>query len=222
MRTLRITPEDGASKHVHAVGQAFATSYDGPMAAQPSSRRTRGTPRRSRDTAGPERGRLASRVIRIIVVLAIVAGASYFGIDLTGSGNGPASPAQTDTRAAGGSIASTDRGHDRIAELMLARQSDTMVTLTARIVRILPTDTDGSRHQKFIVGIESSKAPKDTVLIAHNIDLAPEVPASLGDTLTIRGEYEYNDLGGVIHWTHHDPKQWREGGWIEHKGRRYE
>jgi hypothetical protein len=40
--------------------------------------------------------------------------------------------------------------------------------------------------------------------------------------VTVRGEYEWSDRGGTMHWTHHDPKRWREGGWIEHRGVHYE
>ena len=61
-----------------------------------------------------------------------------------------------------------------------------------------------------------------TVLVSHNIDLAPRVPAEEGDVILVRGQYEWNDRGGVLHWTHHDPKDWREGGWIEFEGERYE
>lgn len=98
------------------------------------------------------------------------------------------------------------------------RVSDVMVTLTGMVSKNLTDDTEGSRHQRFIVRLASGR----TVLIAHNIDLAPRVPLQQGDPITLRGEYEWNEKGGTIHWTHRDPKEWREGGWIEHNGVRYE
>lgn len=105
-----------------------------------------------------------------------------------------------------------------VEQLFRDRISDVMVTLTGPVDRILPDDNDGSRHQRFIVRTPSVR----TVLIAHNIDLAQRVPLEIGDTVTVRGEYEWSDRGGTMHWTHHDPKRWREGGWIEHHGVRYE
>ncbi len=87
------------------------------------------------------------------------------------------------------------------------------------VVRVLPDDNDGSRHQRFIVRLASGR----TLLIAHNIDLAPRVPSlGQGDSVGFYGEYEWNDRGGVIHWTHHDPQGRHPAGWIEHRGRRYQ
>ena len=99
------------------------------------------------------------------------------------------------------------------------RQSDLIVTLTARVIRTLSDDNEGSRHQRFI--IETSQG--QSVLVAHNIDLAKRLNGlSSGDEIRIKGEYEWNDKGGVIHWTHHDPKGRHEGGWIEWHGERFE
>lgn len=106
-----------------------------------------------------------------------------------------------------------------IAELHRKKQSDAIITDTGIIVKVLPDDNEGSRHQRFLVEVDHTDV---TIKIAHNIDLAPRVPAREGDRLLFKGEYEYNDLGGALHWTHHDPKKWREGGWIEHDGQRYE
>jgi hypothetical protein len=81
----------------------------------------------------------------------------------------------------------------------------------------LRDDLEGQRHQRFILRLPDGM----TVLISHNIDLAPRVPAEKGDAVEVFGRYEWNKRGGVIHWTHRDPKGRREGGWIEHKGERY-
>jgi hypothetical protein len=58
-----------------------------------------------------------------------------------------------------------------------------------------------------------------TLLIAHNIDLAPRVVGLReGDNLSFGGEYEWNPEGGVIHWTHSDPIKRHPSGWIRHHG----
>ena len=97
-------------------------------------------------------------------------------------------------------------------------RSDVMMTVAGTVKKSLPDDNGGSRHQKFILELENGH----TVVVAHNIDLAPRVPLERGDTLRFYGEYEWNEKGGVIHWTHHDPGGRREGGWLELDGKRYE
>ncbi len=93
------------------------------------------------------------------------------------------------------------------------------VESSGMVLRVLPDDNDGSRHQRFILELSSGR----TVLVAHNIDLAPRIPElEGGDTVSFYGEFETNDRGGVIHWTHHDPQGRHVGGWLEHQGRRYE
>ncbi len=87
------------------------------------------------------------------------------------------------------------------------------------VVRVLSDDNDGSRHQRFILELGSER----TLLVAHNIDLAPRIPSlSKGDTVAFYGEYETNQQGGVIHWTHHDPQGRHAAGWLEHEGQRYQ
>lgn len=90
---------------------------------------------------------------------------------------------------------------------------------SGKVLRILPDDNDGSRHQRFILGLPDGR----TLLIAHNIDLAPRVSGIReGDTVEFHGEYASNSRGGVIHWTHHDPEGRHPGGWLRHQGRTYE
>lgn len=97
-------------------------------------------------------------------------------------------------------------------------QSDTIVEITGKIIKLLADDNEGSRHQKFIVKLTSGH----TLLVSHNIDLAPRINTlKQDDAIKIKGEYEWTKRGGVIHWTHHDPAGRHQDGWIEHKGKRY-
>ena len=87
------------------------------------------------------------------------------------------------------------------------------------VIRILSDDNDGSRHQRFILRLPGGR----TLLIAHNIDLAPRINGIReGDTVEFHGEYAANSKGGVIHWTHHDPQGRHPAGWLRHQGRTYQ
>jgi hypothetical protein len=62
---------------------------------------------------------------------------------------------------------------------------------------------------------------RQTLLIAHNIEIADRVPIGLGDRLSFRGMYEWNDLGGLVHWTHDDPMGIEPGGWVRYRRKNY-
>lgn len=97
--------------------------------------------------------------------------------------------------------------------------SDVQVQGKGRVSRILPDDNDGSRHQRFILVLASGQ----TLLVAHNIDLAPAIAnLKTGDMVGFNGEYEWNNKGGVIHWTHHDPRGGHPAGWLMHQGTIYQ
>ena len=87
------------------------------------------------------------------------------------------------------------------------------------IRRVLSDDNNGSRHQRFVVTLASGQ----TLLITHNIELAPRIAALReGDIVSFNGEYEWNAEGGVIHWTHSDPGKRHPAGWIKHNGEIYQ
>lgn len=97
------------------------------------------------------------------------------------------------------------------------QQSKRWLQAHGRVHKLLADDNKGSRHQRFILRIN----PQLTVLVAHNIDLAKRIPLQNGSHIKLRGRYEWNKKGGVIHWTHRDPKGRKAGGWIELDGQRY-
>ncbi len=100
-----------------------------------------------------------------------------------------------------------------------SQQSDLQVQGVGQVVKVLPDDNDGSRHQKFILKLNSGQ----TLLVAHNIDLAPRIPnLKVGDSVEFYGEYEWNKKGGVLHWTHKDPQNRHAHGWLKHNDQVYE
>ena len=154
----------------------------------------------------------------VVLVVALVAAQQFFGTDLLGEGSPGQAPSPIVERSSPAAAPVERISEDAIRELIEDEISGEMVTLEAEVVKVLPDDNDGSRHQRLLLALKSG----GTVLVSHNIDLAPRVPAGEGDVVVVRGQYEWNERGGVVHWTHHDPKGWREGGWIEVGGERYE
>src|SRR5262249_30638407 len=92
------------------------------------------------------------------------------------------------------------------------------ITVIAPVKKLLSEDTRGLPHQKFLIILSNGT----TILIAHNIKIAPPVPLNAGDIVKIHGEYIWNPKGGLIHWTHRSDTPYHEGGWIEFRGVRYQ
>lgn len=113
----------------------------------------------------------------------------------------------------------TARDESPIGRAFKNRTSDVQVEGEGVVTRILADDLDGDRHQRFIVRLASGQ----TVLIAHNIDIAPRVAGlQQGDRVRFYGEYVWNEKGGTVHWTHRDPEGRHVAGWLKYNGRTYQ
>lgn len=147
-----------------------------------------------------------------LLLVAVVLFASYsFFIDQpdTPSKKAPSSSVEQKTEAS----------NDAIANAFANHESNVQVSGQGVVTRLLQDDNNGSRHQKFLIRLPSGQ----TLLIAHNIDLAPRIKSLReGDSIEFYGEYEWNEKGGVVHWTHHDPNGVHEAGWLQHQGNRYQ
>ncbi len=111
------------------------------------------------------------------------------------------------------------KGDDELMEAYRNGESDLIVEGVGRVERLLADDLEGSRHQKFILRLASGQS----LLVSHNIDLSTRLDdLREGDEVRFRGEYEWNERGGVLHWTHDDPKDWHADGWLIHNGIRYD
>jgi len=111
----------------------------------------------------------------------------------------------------------TPAGDSPAQAAFAAQRSGIWMEIGGHVTRLLSDDSDGSRHQRFILDTGAGH----TVMVAHNIDLAGRIPVRVGDILTLRGRYEWNERGGVIHWTHHDPQGQEQGGWVSRSGTLY-
>jgi len=147
-----------------------------------------------------------------LLLLAIVAAAAIY----LGRQPDEVSPVIAETAAA---RAPAVAGGEALANATAERQSGVEIAGEGAVSRILGDDSVGDRHQRFILTLDSGR----TLLIAHNIDIAPKIESLReGDTVSFSGEYEWNDKGGVVHWTHHDPQGQHAAGWIRHRGRVYQ
>jgi hypothetical protein len=108
---------------------------------------------------------------------------------------------------------------DALASAFREQKSGVQVTGAGVVAKILSDDNDGDRHQRFILSLASGQS----VLVAHNIDVAPRLTTlEKGDSVAFNGVYEWNAKGGLIHWTHRDPSGQHQAGWLRHNGETYQ
>jgi Protein of unknown function (DUF3465) len=106
-------------------------------------------------------------------------------------------------------------------ERAYAEHRSTVEVAAHGVVTSVLTDDSGPSgvHQRFIIRLVGST---QTVLVDNNVTIGQRAPVRPGSDVLVHGEYEWNDQGGLIHFTHHDPGHTHEGGWIEMSGVRYQ
>jgi hypothetical protein len=109
-------------------------------------------------------------------------------------------------------------GDEAIAQAFADHRTDLMVEFTGRVQRTLNDELTGRPQQRFIVELDNGHL----LLVSHDLEYAERVPLDTWDTVSIRGEYQWNEQGGMVSWTHRDPGIGLRHGWIDFKGRRYQ
>lgn len=151
--------------------------------------------------------------LRIAAVLVAAAGAVWYARQDAAPGTGVIDAAAAQPASIRPAIA------DPVQAAFRNRSSGQVLTAKGTVERILADDRDGSPHQRFIIRTVGGVS----LLIAHNLDLAPRLDGlKVGDAVTVLGEYEWNDKGGLMHWTHEDPQRKHAAGYIDWRGRRYQ
>lgn len=99
------------------------------------------------------------------------------------------------------------------------QKSDIQIRGKGVVTMLLPDDLVVPRHQRFIIRI----SPKQTLLVAHNIDIADRISnLQIDSIIEFYGEYVWNSKGGIIHWTHHDSDGVHPGGWLKYEETTYQ
>lgn len=146
----------------------------------------------------------------LFVVAVLFAGYSYLSSQNNATPNNASTAARSQI---------PDKSDAVITNAFAHQISDLQVSGQGVVIKLLADDNSGSRHQKFIVKLSNGQ----TLLVAHNIDLAARVSGlSEGDLIMFNGEYEWSAKGGVLHWTHRDPNESHASGWLQHQGQTYQ
>ncbi len=89
------------------------------------------------------------------------------------------------------------------------------VTASGSVARVLGVESGPSgRHEGFLLHLRGAAGHGLTVRVEDNVDITGEIPLAAGDDVEVRGEYIYDSRGGLIHYTHHDPRFRHEGGYV--------
>jgi hypothetical protein len=108
---------------------------------------------------------------------------------------------------------------ETLLSLFNSQTSNVQVRGRGIVAQILSDDDEGGRHQRFVLRLDSGQ----TLLVAHNIDLAPRLDGlAAGDSVEFYGEYYYNEQGGGVHWTHSDPDGSHVAGYLKCNGNVYQ
>lgn len=147
---------------------------------------------------------------KAILLLGIALAAFYLGRE-----SHQDSPPEAPQASAGRTDQAEAPAETAIAQAFRLKQSDIPVQSQGRIIKALSDDNNGSRHQRILVELPDGQS----VLIAHNIDLAPRLAdIQPGEAIQFKGEYVWNAKGGIVHWTHRDPAGRHAGGWLKYRG----
>jgi hypothetical protein len=108
-----------------------------------------------------------------------------------------------------------------VCEALRTGRSHQEVVADGKVVRELGVAPGRvSPHEGFLMQLSSGCSV--VVRVEANTDFTGTFPVAAGEGVVVKGEYEYYPRGGVIHWTHRDPRGRHENGYIQIGGRIYE
>jgi hypothetical protein len=124
--------------------------------------------------------------------------------------------------APSGQSAGSDAGNAAVYQSWAQQRSKVEVTASGSVAKVLGTRRGPSGvHTGFLLHLRGSEGRGLTVRVEDNVDLTGPIPIRAGDDVEVRGEYIYDPRGGLIHYTHRDPRGRRAGGYVRIGNRMY-
>jgi hypothetical protein len=119
----------------------------------------------------------------------------------------------------GGVTEKPDNAH--VCALYASGTSDAEVVAQGTVLGVLGTHNGPSgEHEGFLLKLTQQC---DLMLrVETNVDITGPVPLRAGETVTVKGQFEDDPGGGVIHWTHRDPSGRHVAGYVLAGGKYYE
>lgn len=85
------------------------------------------------------------------------------------------------------------------------------------VEKLLPDDLSGRPHQKILVRLSNGKS----IQIISNLEFCDKAPVSIGDKVSVGGQFIWTRRTGLVHWTHSDPSGQRQKGFLFFNGKDY-
>jgi hypothetical protein len=111
--------------------------------------------------------------------------------------------------------------NEQICSLYSSGSSGVEVIGQGTVLAVLGTQNGPSgEHEGFLLKLNEQC---DLLLrVETNVDITGPVPVQAGEIVTVKGQFEDDPSGGVIHWTHHDPRGRHVGGYVDIGGKLYQ
>ena len=84
---------------------------------------------------------------------------------------------------------------DRIVHAWSNRNSNLVVEIEGRVVRLLPEQEFYGRQQQFLIKLENGHQLK----VSHDLEFSSGVPVKVSSQVRLKGEYDWSEGGGIIH-----------------------
>lgn len=111
--------------------------------------------------------------------------------------------------------ASGNAGNGALYDAWRTQHSYVQVTADGSVARVLGIRAGPSgMHEGFLLHLRGAAGRGLTVRVEDNVDITGRIPLRPGDDVVVKGEYIYDPRGGLIHYTHHDPRGRHPAGYV--------